>query len=947
MSVLLNTKQLYQLYLWTPWDKRMLDGLPSEIQEKLKCLEKEFVIDCYLRPFRKSSQKTLTAELKRRIEEDDESPIVIIGFSGIGKSTFINATLYTFGDFYKKVILDAVDKIVLPSNYLWSAWLNRNCTQLPLTREVITLLLVKIYELLDICDKPICEVGPAMLDLISFHDIVISTLKNYEIYFDRPNCLLHGIFDDARDYLTEISEKNNVLYDEYEARYIKPIVDGLYRICLDYSSTQLIGISDELITPMNIIQALIKIYSILLICKESNPRESCKHLIVFDNIEHFVKDDVVYDFEIEALLKTIRGFIPEQNAIYGDFHRLFSDKNNPYSYYFRIILSIREVSDIMQRDNAFIDVPDYYLTNITLRDHFSFQKIVENKHNFFKNYNITFDIKSISYNGSFFSIIDIIMRILNDQAMNDQLSEMYSYNKRRILYGLLESFHSVNSNEIQKLRNKQIAQYLILYDKTEHINPDVNQNLYSAYKHGLRRMVMRMQFDSIANTFRVESKEHYNRNNYFNEIDAISSRDGLARRIMVFLSRHPVVDLENADGCAYKQAMVKFSDLLKAVFIKPNDLEVPNCLKIYASRNPKDINKLADIIFCMRDRKLERRWVPLILLKYNEPGIIDAERIRATLFKICDDPNYEYENSNNSLKYGLKATIAGRRFTALTEDFEYFAVRYSSSEIPISKCYPLFDYRNFYSDTGSDYMELGINLVKFIRDKAMACIEIMKTHNQNFVADPHDSKLFHYNSLYSLDLTEGEDNVQYLYRKYDFDMRKNMGGERTHSERIILSHIRYIDNYRLYLINELINKDMLDDADLNFLTIVYSFENESKNYDAEKFYQTFITKHQATLERLKCYINIRKAMEFSLSLLKIIESYLEKYDELTHLSSGTSEKPALREYFIGGYVRGEGEAIGIKYEDQEYGVNTLFQNLKAIVGMPLNVNITILPESDN
>ena len=597
-----------------------------------------------------------------------------------------------------------------------------------------------------------------------------------------------------------------------------------------------------------------------------------------------------------------------------------------------------------------------------MRSQVDFYQILKKKREFFdEKLPLQIVLPTVTLHDKTRDLIEITMDIVmndkqyikkgNEYYEYSTLAHLYSDNKRRILYNVFRLLTTSGSTDSETVfRTNLIDEYYRLVNKAS--NKNSSPYLIPVYKHGYRRIILRMHFDSVANTFREPSTQ---RRNYFSAIydydTANVKNNGLARRLLIILQRNPIVVPRKTDSYGL-DALISLSSVMKSLFLNPhytNDSVADELLRNYAQNNPDDIRSLAEIIHEMRKRTKENKWVPLVILKFSKPGNVHAEDIEAVLLGICSGDIVEKENNSNYYKYGIKITIAGRRFIELMPEFEYFAAKHTRNLLTISRK-PLFCY------SAIDEMHLGLNLVKYVQSEAFKCIEFMTIYYQQFVDTPGlepGVHLYRYNSLYNEKLGEEYDVVRYLYRKYDIEQRFYSLTELTDSERIIRSHISYIDDYRLLVVSALIeNNDSLSDE---IKLALKDTKNESPSIvtkpsnlngalgNANTMSQEFMKSHPELERNEELKKIVSKSFTISLGLLKAIKEYVEKLVELTDNLFTEHPNSNYREYFIGGHRRSKSE-IKSPYKHKKYGYATMLKELSKAVEYPLNISLTILPK---
>jgi len=182
-------------------------------------------------------------------------------------------------------------------------------------------------------------------------------------------------------------------------------------------------------------------------------------------------------------------------------------------------------------------------------------------------------------------------------------------------------------------------------------------------------------------------------------------------------------------------------------------------------------------------------WCQLIVLKFK--------KTYASVEAIERQIEEQYCNAKEDNKdYGIKITSAGQTFVTFSPTFEYYSYRYCP-EIP-----------QLYSITNRD---LVISLLETVKDKAIQCIDRVITNIQNYL---ECNGYINYEAQFSSD--DNPKNILFKTANYPKE-------ERTHVVQVTNSHIGYLNNYRLFLINEkLFDREII----VSVLNIIYHYLNK-------------------------------------------------------------------------------------------------------------------------
>jgi len=198
--------------------------------EELRNNEFSFKDNCYISP-----QSYYNSDISPDIRFGDlinmqlTSPLLIMGFSGIGKSTFINANL--IGLNIKYTIFDISISNKLKDKYLIQDWLDNNFNKFYLLKQVIINLLNNIYNIFCIEDADSFKYIEFRMQ--SFNDSFRHRLrilsKNIKKYFDRPGELLALLCRDIDLFIKDsISFRGRESENTIENKYASNIINKIF-----------------------------------------------------------------------------------------------------------------------------------------------------------------------------------------------------------------------------------------------------------------------------------------------------------------------------------------------------------------------------------------------------------------------------------------------------------------------------------------------------------------------------------------------------------------------------------------------------------------------------------------------------------------------------------------------------------------------------------------------
>ncbi|MDR2597885.1 MAG: hypothetical protein LBC76_11275 [Treponema sp.] len=375
-----------------------------------------------------------------------------------------------------------------------------------------------------------------------------------------------------------------------------------------------------------------------------NPEQT---LIAFDSIEHYIDIRTrIYDSDIVIIVDSVYRFTEDETTAY-------KKAGLDFAQYFKVVMAVRDTTEKM--------------FSVSVHSHFSGR--VDNSIDVTRWYN-TDEIygKKLEYSnmGQDKPAFDFMKLIVSDKSkfntsILELVSMMYNHNKRRVSGILTRVIGLFQEAEKKPKENKNILPFekYETYWKFENI----------IYKYMLRRSILRLILNLIKTT------------KYFDLIctqnNKLNDMSTYARRILIWLSRRS----------SEKPEYAGFSELIEGVLQRPDEGGKP-VLKPSVDNLAKTLAALDEFRFDdttnggeTRTEGKPNKWCQLVVIKFNDTkyeGSSDLAR------KMWDE--YQSESSSESAgenRYGVKITDAGRFFTYIQCDFEYFACRYCDSSTPL------------------------------------------------------------------------------------------------------------------------------------------------------------------------------------------------------------------------------------------------------------------------
>lgn len=411
-----------------------------------------------------------------------------------------------------------------------------------------------------------------------------------------------------------------------------------------------------------------------------------------------------------------------------------TNNNKHLLYKYQLIICMRHTSIRMFTSEQ---VTEFMPHKVDINQWFEPSSVIKKKINWLGNHG--FDIEGIKH-------IPAILEDMGEcgnslRGLHFKISMLFNYNKRIIVTFLINVLRPGNLIRHQ-------AKYIEKYDYFWNHDSRLPKSLS---KFAARSIIYRMLLDRLRDDdfFRYimvqEEKEKGSRKVEERRINSSRNRLGFARKILTILFNY---------DCTHRRApyYMKLSDLIIQLF-PDND----NPLTMLFDNNNRDIlDNVVQILFYMNYYSpKERNWLQFVDIQYDIDDINEASNsvVIDSNFKLMKLICENYDDIN------LRITNAGKAYLYfVVYHFEYFACRNISSNgynmPPLLDAIPTIDEINKYIPENL----ACIRIIKNVQKDALSCIERM---NQ-------------------------DGNIIYFI---------NNGRRILHSQRIINSHIGYLDNF--------------------------------------------------------------------------------------------------------------------------------------------------------
>ena len=490
------------------------DGLEKEIEQLNKTLSDiqenaEFTDDDYEeidsikdKLLYLNNELTKKSDFEKKIKDYSENPFLVRGYSGSGKTTYIHHLINNMEEDLVWINYDLFEsaKSFVIFGYLWSND-KFNFTKF----KLVSLLLKKMSELL--IDNAATEKENKQL--------LSKILTNYNnIFYSKGIRIYESLFSIINDYLN-----GKITFQKLSFNDDSPnLMDKLYFYFEDFISFNK-NTSVNTIDIDNLLTNLLQLTVVIIICRhgshEKNGFKMPTVYLTFDNIEHYVDNNKVFDEDIAEITTIIFNFLSSQNNILPiDFYQ-----------FFRLVLLVRDTTDKILNPNHWHD-EDFPNNSVDVSDWFNTLEIYQSKIDYFKQKGILSRYDNID------NICTALKYILEDntyKGLNTIISKMYNNNKRRITRYLVTAI---------MMYADRTKQYVDLWEKSQNCT---DTSLQQIYKHAARSIIKRSLYDLI------ENKQ------YFSNLKTIVENGdevglGVARRLLTVLYRLSLQQIDDVEG---------------------------------------------------------------------------------------------------------------------------------------------------------------------------------------------------------------------------------------------------------------------------------------------------------------------------------------------------------------------------------------------------------------
>lgn len=876
-NFLLEWKDFYNLMLWSPYTPRRIDEMPArwrmhlrKLEDTPEKIEELFISLCYSAP----QTDPVRERFEKCVKDSEVNPFYVTGYAGVGKSTYINATLVricgelnSIGRISKKILLDIArdDRAIPPEiSDKWREWEQNKKTKIYL---FVGALLHEINKSVFKFDEESEEV---------FKERLRKIVTNYkELYFANNHKMFNAIFVLMEEYY---AQEIPYTYDSVDIKnaeknekksYLYRMKESLWKECCGNPNLQ----------PPVTFEMLLQLLVMFQTCELYTAESDFRVIITIDNVEHFIGDVQLYDVDLVEILENFDAFPKRLDGQWRNIRQLKQNGAAAFSSHFALMMVMREVTSGTLTGSKMLaeskmrtekerlagllrdHLADINYINIT--ESFDAGDIIRRKFDFIRKYISEYfsDIADF-INENNLDCIDedgkrtgLFEAVFSDSELYKALQSTYSHNKRRIVKSFLAAFSCRSSDIDAYLYFNNIADELEceideLLDRMKKflLQTKSNANLsafemakkksniakaqYSIYRHGARQIIYRSLLDQIETS------------NFLKDVGKLDLKNSVARRVLTYLL--------NAGNCSFR-------DLLWGVFESPTRAKIPT---------KDDAKILAEVLYTMKDQNPDNFWCPLVLVTFNDylgkypvdpHGNPTVESLNNLFISLLGKAEKENSYEDDDKTFSIAITLAGARCVhSIITSFEYYAARYRREYPNKERSLPLFTefYKLFAEEDVISKSSLEKWTEKIIRHIGNVASSTFKRMDK--VAETDRDFVFVANGVYHFNRLYAQNSER---KKYLID-------ERPHPQRVMDTHIQYIDDFRRLVLIEAMKRNILNDPKLEPLV-----------------------------------------GNFSKSVLSVIQKYIRKLEHFAadpqFVSGEPRTQPASKHYYFGGYDRAQ------------------------------------------
>jgi hypothetical protein len=509
------------------------------------------------------------------------------------------------------------------------------------------------------------------------------------------------------------------------------------------------------IDDFKVIETLVGILMRLYFCLAKSGLSNGKKYILFvDNIEWALMDeDIRNEHKTEGFRKPIsdddlclilNAVFEASNRVETKITRFFKSSMDQYKTSFAILLAMREgTADILRKSETFKKQHNHELQPywVNISNWYSFKSIIKDKIR-------TFLGDDDSASGLFIKAYDI--------AMSDNSTSKWAL-RRIIANAYNQNFRKLADNTSMAMSYAVESTMFFIEKWNDTVNMSEKDACYDALKHLCRKVFLRIILEYIQRTDSADESRYFTGIcEYFPD-----KTDSCVRRVLNYLN--------NFAEDNPRQVFVPMHKLVKEVLHQP---------KQYLPKTNVTSGSLKSLALLLGHLNLagslQTNWTNLISIDFSESNM--------TLNKIINRDWGEFMKSRGKIgpKPGarVKITEAGKFFTMVIQDFEYFSSKYHPESKPLLMIDNNSDLSRLLFEEHTDREGNSIpGLITQISHYIKSTVS-MEAGNTGFLVEPITRSLY---------------KPKWLYRP-SIEPRS-----KVHPRRIIDVHIGYLEDYLILL----------------------------------------------------------------------------------------------------------------------------------------------------
>ncbi len=581
--------------------------------------------------------------------------------------------------------------------------------------------------------------------------------KMYAVILNNMYNLLFGMTsDDTEKSISRIYKALNVICESYKNKFLNTFPAGgtfFNELCeiIDSNQTELNIVKqtalffkvyfdkkEKELTEENLFNKTLDVYLLILRCKNSDKT----YIITFDNLERFINNKEIYNKDVDKIRKTL-----------NEYSKKINKANNCNNGKFKFIMAIRTNTARMCDSN--LQSSDELASDLDINGWFSTDSIIKKKKDWYKELkSVNNEIKRLNDEIILLEQITGDLRRCADNVLTGlklQIDPLFNFNTRLIVdfFGIL-------------LESPSKQKYIKIYNELWKCDTAISRFAARSIIKGLILQELN-ENDNLFKHLKAYCDENVNNERGLGL--------GHSRKILTLLYNHTI--------SGARENKLEINDVISDLFAVSKSKDSWNVISLKQQEN------IAEILYYMNSyNRKDNDWIQFIDMQYEK----SEENVT------LENYNELLEKLNvNSQKFTLRITHAGEAYLKyIVSSFEYFAVRYSDTYVPLFSTLP----------TKS-------TMGKKINVKDLECIKILDHVSENAI-----------------------NCIKHLRRDRDIKIiLKAKQSGKLHKHRIIEQHKGYINNFIEFIIKYITKESMSETAQKNYLSVIEECVNIRNRYN--------------------------------------------------------------------------------------------------------------------